>query len=277
MNGLRMNLRLERSAASATLLPLLALGALLPGTAGCGAHELETPVVIFLDGASHFSAGGSVRRGMELAGFEGHVQTFVWTSFLGWGADHLLVAQSKLHAQELADRVTRTRAHNPRGEIHLMGLSAGTAVLLNALELLPPGVEVDKVVLFSSSVSANRDLVPALRHVHDTLYATTSRSDLILGSLVVTADGHHTTAAGRAGFRVPPQMSSRDRLEYNKVVHLNWKPAYVAFGWDGGHVSATNAEFVRAVIAPRIMSSESFPLDRPLLHAAGERGRQFRP
>jgi hypothetical protein len=72
-------------------------------------------------------------------------------------------------------------------------------------------------------------------------------------------------------------VSSRARLEYNKVVNLNWKPAYVAFGWDGGHVSATNAEFVRAVIAPRIMSPEPFPLDRPLLNASEGRVPRFRP
>jgi pimeloyl-ACP methyl ester carboxylesterase len=256
---------------------MLLATAMLSGTTGCGATELETPVVIFLDGAGNLTAGGSVRRGLEHAGYDGTFQTFVWTSFLGWGADHFLVTKSSIHAEELAERIARIRERDPGGQISLMGLSAGTAVVLNALEELPPGVQVDKVVLFSSSVSANRNLSPALDHVRGAMYATTSRNDLILSSLVVTADGRNTSAAGRTGFRIPSGLSSRDRDNYRKVVHLNWKPGYVAFGWDGGHVSATNSEFVRAVIAPRIMSDEQFPLDRPLLNVSGGRTPTYRP
>jgi pimeloyl-ACP methyl ester carboxylesterase len=237
---------------------------------GCQAPK-QTPVVIFLDGASHFTAGTSVRQGLRLAGYEGDFQNFVWTSFLGWGADHLVVARSKGKAKSLARRIARIRERVPDGEIHIMGLSAGTAVVLNALEQLPAGVDVDSVVLFSSSVSADRDLSPALRHVRGKLYATSSKGDLILRSVVITADGRRAPPAGRTGFRIPRSLPYAERAVYEKVVNLHWKPAYVAFGWNGGHVSATTSKFVRCIIAPRILSRHSFPLDRPLIQSAEPR------
>jgi pimeloyl-ACP methyl ester carboxylesterase len=222
-------------------------------------------MVIFLDGAGHFTAGGNVKKGLRLAGYDGQFKTYVWTSFLGWGADHLLVAGSSLKAKGLADRIEQFRREHPDGDIHVMGLSAGTAVVLNALERLPEGTEVDTVVLFSSSVHANRDLTPALQHVRRALYATCSRYDLILGSLVITADGATGSPAGRTGFRIPPGVPKEKRVAYAKLVNLSWTPNYVAYGWNGGHVAATKAEFVKHVIAPRVMTPDLFPLDRPLL------------
>lgn len=233
--------------------------------AGCGGASRPSAVVLFLDGAGHFTAGGNVRNGLRSAGYDGRFQGYVWTSFLGWGTDHLLVAGSGLKAQGLADRIVRLRRDDPEGEIHVMGLSAGTAVIVNALERLPEGTDVDTVVLFSSSVYANRDLTPALQHVRRALYATCSPHDLILSSLVITADGETGSAAGRTGFRIPPSVPKSRRSEYAKVVNLPWMPNYAAYGWNGGHVAATRAEFVKHVIAPRVLSRGPFPLDRPML------------
>ncbi|MBN1514777.1 MAG: hypothetical protein JXB13_22385 [Phycisphaerae bacterium] len=206
-----------------------------------------------------------MRKGLRSAGYDGQFQNYLWTSFLGWGTDHLLVARSGLMAQGLADRIERLRRDYPDGEIHAMGLSAGTAVILDALARLPEGADVDTVVLFSSSVHANRDLTPALAHVRRTLYSTCSRHDLILSSLVITADGETGPAAGRTGFRIPPNLPKSERSAYAKVVNLPWMPNYAAYGWNGGHVAATRAEFVKHVIAPRVLSRGPFPLDRPML------------
>jgi len=231
---------------------------------GCGSFK-KTPIVIFLDGASWFTAGGSVEHGLRAAGYEGDFNNYLWTSFLGWGSDHLVVARSKFKARSLATRIVALRDRYPDGQVHLMGLSAGTAIILNALEQLPDGVDVDHVVLFSSSVSAQRDLTPALHHVKGNLYATCSRGDLILRSLPINADGGDGPPAGRTGFRVPAHLTPEARSAYSRVVNLHWAPAYTGFGWDGGHVSATSWVFVKAVIAPRVFSTDSFPLDRPLL------------
>lgn len=246
-----------RLAIAALLAPAVAL------SGGCGS-TVRSPLVIFLDGAGHYTAGGSVKSGLREAGYKGAFETFVWSSFLLWGADHFVAARSSLKAEALADRITRARRAHPKGRIHVMGLSAGTALVVSALERLPEDVEVDTVVLFASSVSAERNLIPALRHVRGRLYATCSRHDLILATLPVNADGGSGPPAGRSGFRMPHGLMPSQRAPYAKVVNLPWSPEYVAYGWQGGHVASTSSDFVRCVIAPRILSSQPFPLDRPL-------------
>jgi pimeloyl-ACP methyl ester carboxylesterase len=245
---------------------------LVPGMALCGGcgSSVRSPLVIFLDGAGHYTAGGSVKTGLREAGYKGAFETYVWSSFLLWGADHFVAARSSHKAQALADHITRARRVCPKGRIHVMGLSAGTALVVSALERLPEDVEVDTVVLFESSVSAERNLLPALRHVRGRLYATCSRGDVILAALPVNADGGSGPPAGRTGFRVPHGLTPAQRAAYAKVVNIPWKPNYVAFGWNGGHVPSTSSEFVRCVIAPRVLSPEPFPLDRPLGSAAAE-------
>jgi len=204
---------------------------------------------------------------MKAAGYRGAFETFMWSSLLGPGADHLLAARSKLKAKQLAKRITKIRHKNPDQPLHVMGLSAGTALIVAALAELPEDIYVDTVVLFSPSISATHDLSAALRHVRGRLYATCSEHDGILSALVVNADGQRGRPAGLRGLRIPPGLHDRpkDLAEYRKVVNLPWRGAYTAFGWHGGHVEVTRSSFVRAVIAPRVLSREPYPLDRPLL------------
>jgi hypothetical protein len=140
--------------------PLLRLAialSLVPGTALCGGcgSSVRSPLVIFLDGAGHYTAGGSVKSGLREAGYKGAFETFVWSSFLLWGADHFLVARSGHKAHALADRITRARRAHPKGRIYVMGLSAGTALVVGALERLPEGIEVNNVVLLSPRCPPN--------------------------------------------------------------------------------------------------------------------------
>ncbi len=245
---------------------LTGIAVLFAGTAGCRPTP-QSPTIIFLDGAGHAGAGRSVRQGMEAAGYRGRFETFTWSSFLGPGADHLLAARSKLKARQLAKRIAKTRQKNPGEAIHLMGLSAGTALIVSALAQLPDEVEVDNVVLFSSSISANHDLSQALRHVRGRLYAVCSEHDGILSALAINADGQPGPPAGLRGFRLPRSVRARpaDAAQYRKVVNLPWQGSYAAFGWHGGHVEATGSKLVRAIVAPRVLSSEPYPLDRPLI------------
>jgi pimeloyl-ACP methyl ester carboxylesterase len=242
---------------------------LVAGVAGCSTST-STPRVIYLDGAGWLTSAGSVKAGLKDAGYEGAFETFTWTSFLGAPADHLLTTRSNAPAKRLANRITQIRKDNPEGAIHVMGLSAGTEVVLAGLEELPADVKVDHVVLFSSSASARRSLSQVLPKVRGRLYATCSRHDKLLASLAVNADGTAGRSAGQRGFRLARGLSQGERALYNKVVNLRWRPEYAGFGWNGGHLRATSRRFVAAVIAPRIMSREPFPLDRPMvLPAAG--------
>ena len=232
--------------------------------AGCGAAP-TTPRVVYLEGSWWFTSARSVRAGLRDGGYHGAFETFTWTSFLGWGADHFVAARSPVRARLLAHRIKTIREHNPEGVIHVMALSAGTGLLVKALEVLPDDVMVDNVVLFSSSLSADRDLSDALRHVRGRLYATCSEHDGILKTLAVNADGGTGPAAGQRGFVLPASLDREERLLYAKVVNLPWQPGHLAYGWDGGHVPVTNSHFVRSVITPRVLSGGPFPLDRPMV------------
>jgi hypothetical protein len=221
-------------------------------------------VVIFLDGAGHFGYAGPVRRGLREAGYPGRFEQFVWTSLLGPGVDHLVVARSSGKAESLANKIERIRKADPNGTINLIGLSAGTAIVVAALERLNRDVMVDNVVLLSSSLSAGRNMARALRHVRGHLYCTSSSDDGILNVMAVNADGGSGPPAGKTGLRVPHGLSQAQRERYAKAVNLPWQPDYSRYGWDGGHTSVTSSDFIESVIAPRIRTTERFPTDRPL-------------
>jgi hypothetical protein len=230
--------------------------------------------VLFCDGAGWYSSSGPIQQGLKEAGYQGSFQSFTWSAFLGPAHDHFVNASDKGIARRLAKQIEKIRRKDTESPIYLMGLSAGTSVVLGALEQLKPGVQVDSVVLFSPSVSSQRDLTKIMQHVKHNLYATCSPHDAIIAGMAVNADGLKGPPAGRNGFRMP-RGDERMREAYRRVVNLPWQPSYVGFHWNGSHTGVTHSQFVASVVAPRILSSQPFPLDRPVaeLPARIARGR----
>ncbi len=251
--------------AGATLL-MLALGT------GC-AEQIAKPTVFYCEGAGWYSSAGQVESGLRKAGFKGRFVNYSWSCFLGPSTDHLITARSGLVASGLADRIEKTRRHGPDMPIYAMGLSAGTAVVLNALEKLPEGIRVDHVVLYSSSASSTRNLTPVMERVGGRLYATTSPHDGILRAIVTNADGGGGPPAGKSGFAIPASRDHRVAQAYSRVINLPWRASYLQFGWDGGHTAATRSDFVQHVIAPRIFSKTPHPLDRPMFRTVNTNSR----
>jgi acetyl esterase/lipase len=251
---------------------VLACSALFLAASGC-ADAKKGPIIYYLDGAGWYSSSPSVSAGLRKAGYTGEFQTFSWSAFLGPAHDHLVTAHDKGTARRLAHLIERKRSRDPEGQINLMGLSAGTAVVLSALEQLKPGVQVDNVVLFSPTVSGERDLTRIMQHVRRNLYATSSPSDGIVGAIAVNADGKPGIPAGRRGFKLPRKSDRITREAYSRVVNLPWQPSYIGFDWTGGHTAVTNRDFVAGVIAPRILTSERYPLDRPIVERVVLGGR----
>jgi len=206
-----------------------------------------------------------VRAGLRAAGYKGRFVTYSWSSFLGPAQDHLINARSKLIARGLTHKIQRARAKDAKSPINLMALSAGTAVVLSAIEQLSHNVQVDYVVLLSPSVSSRHDLTAALKHIRGRLYATNSPHDGIVSALVVNADGIGGPPAGRVGFRLPKKATKTTKTAYQRVINLPWQPSYVAYDWDGGHTAVAHAKFVQGVIAPRILQSGTYPLDRSVI------------
>lgn len=245
---------------------LTGAGALL--SAGCAASSSTMtggPTVIFLDGAGWAGSERGVRAGLRAAGFQGNVESFAWTTGLGSLPDHFLVRHKQRKAARLADHIRQRRARFPNDDLHLMGLSAGTAVIVFALEQLPPDVSVNNVVLFAPSIVGDYDLSNAMAHVRGFLYATSSPHDGILKGLRVNADGGTGQPAGLYGLRVPARVKRFDT--YTRVVNLPWRPPYADLGWSGSHTGATGRRFVQNVIAPRVLSNGPRPLNHPLAPA----------
>ena len=225
--------------------------------------------MFFLDGAGWYASSGSISHGLRQAGYTGQFQTFSWSAFLGPAQDHLVTAHSKLIAGRLADRIAAWRQSNPNDAINVMGLSAGTAVILSAIEELNGTGEIDNVVLLSPTVSGQRNLTKIMQHVRRNLYATCSPHDGIVGSLAVNADGKSGPPAGRGGFMLPSNSGEATRAAYSRVINLPWQPSYVGYDWTGSHTSVTSSRFIASVIAPRILSRDPYPLDRPMMVALG--------
>lgn len=232
---------------------------------GCAASSSTMtggPTVVFLDGSGWAGSERGVREGLRAAGFQGNVEIFAWTTGLGSVPDHFLVQHKRRKAVRLAERIRQRRARFPNDDLHLMGLSAGTAVIVFALEELPPDVSVNNVVLFAPSIVGDYDLSNAMTHVSGFLYATSSPHDGILIGLRVNADGGSGQPAGLYGLRVPSRVKRFDT--YARVVNLPWRPPYADLGWSGSHTGATGSRFVQKVIAPRVLSNGPRPLNRPL-------------
>mgnify|MGYP001168309499 CR=1 FL=1 len=265
---LEQHSRIERTCGVSIILRC-ALAAFSIGIAAAGcAQPTKGPTVIYLEGAGWYTSGGGVEAGLRDAGYTGEFSRFTWTSFLGPAHDHFVNARSRGIARRLARRIEAQRRKEPDAPIHVMGLSAGTSLVLMALPMLPEDIQVDSVVLFSPSVSSEHNLTEAMKHVRRNLYATSSPYDGILAGLPVNADGKGGAPAGRYGFRMPPRAKESTLMAYSRVINLPWNPSYLAYGWNGSHTGVTNRRFVKAVIAPRILTNEPFPLDRSILDRA---------
>lgn len=230
---------------------------------GCSEARPQ-PTVFFCDGAGWYASARSVNAGLRNAGFRGRFRNYAWSSFLGPTTDHLITARSRLVARGLSRQIEEARRDAPDEPIYLMGLSAGTAVILSAVDELAQGVKVDHVVLFSSSVSSNRNLVPVMNNITGRLYATTSPHDGILKAIVTNADGGDGPPVGLAGFHYSGQGGRVGTNAYDRVFNLPWRASFLQYGWDGGHTAVTTATFVQHVIAPRLFRDRPHPLDRPL-------------
>lgn len=255
---------------AAVVLGLLAL-------TGCGPEYTQRAtqgITYYCPGAGHIDFGDlNVRKGLEAAGYDGEVATVVWTVSLNAAIDHSLRINAKLGALRLANFIKDYIEKYPGRPINLIGLSAGTGVAVWALEELPPDVQVDDVILLSSSLYHRYDLRKALTHVRGKIYNYYSTNDAVLAGpmkIFGTVDGvFFEDGAGSVGLH-PPTGADR-------VVNIPWSPAFKRYGYHGGHLDSTSPDFVHYVLARHlaITSPEAPPKaaasasDAVLLDASG--------
>ncbi len=152
-------------------------------------------------------------------------------------------------ARRLADFIIEQRRQCPQRPIYLVGYSCGGYIATRALELLPPGIRVEGVVLLAAALDPRRDLALAASAVGGNMVITSSPGDwLILGLgtlLFGTGDRRWRPSMGMIGpaGACPPN-----------VRHLRWRLRDVATGHTGGHFGASAAGYFQARIAPHLFA-----------------------
>jgi pimeloyl-ACP methyl ester carboxylesterase len=211
-------------------------------------------VVFIANGSGDFR---TVTAGLEEAvaqtGASLQLETFVWSHGLGrYLSDHADHANHVAQGQRLARLVLAYRQACPCRPVFLVGHSAGSAVVLAAAEVLPPG-SIERIILLAPSVSTNYDLRPALTCARCGIDNFHSRRDLLeLGvgvTLAGTADRYWEPAAGRVGFR-PVIVCPGDAALYAKLREHPWDPCVAWTGHHGGHYGNHGAVFARMYLLP---------------------------
>jgi pimeloyl-ACP methyl ester carboxylesterase len=217
-----------------------------------GGAGYDRGLVVCLSGAGGVCGEvGRISRGLVDGGVACAVESFEWSS--GWVmADQADLAANKAKAAILARRIERYQDEYPDCPVHLIGVSAGTGLIVWALEDLGADRQVENVVLLGSSLSSRYDLAAALSHVGGRLYNHHSGADLVLGVLVPvagTVDRGGGESGGLHGFRLPEGYDENRELYESRLSQVAWQAGDAAYGHGGDHLGGTSPAYVRHRIA----------------------------
>lgn len=226
------------------------------GCATSSGSRAGAGVTYYCPGAGNYDFGDvGIRSGLRRAGYEGEVVPFYWTCSFNAAIDQIVRANPRQRARVLADDIMAFIDRNPGTPVNLIGLSAGSGVVIWALENLRPGYHVDEVILLSSSLSSDYDVRAALERVRGHIFVYYSDRDVVLRGpmkLVGTIDGvPGAEAAGRIGLHGPGSSE--------RVINLRWQPEWKKHGHHGGHTDATNAAFAAAELSQRLLGVDFNP------------------
>jgi hypothetical protein len=222
-----------------------------------------TLVVVGVNGDNMLSAG--LAPGLVEGGYPGAVEVVDWTTGF-WPLFVYHLRAGKRHraaAEQIADKMIAYQARYPGREVNLVGFSAGALVALKAVEALPAGRQIDRVVLLAGAVSPWYDLRPAMAGARVGVWSYYQPQDVVAlwaGTLVAgTADGQHFVSAGAVGFWPPRGLSEDERMLYReKLVQAPFRPEMITSGNLGGHFQCVGRKFVATWIAP-ILTGEPEP------------------
>lgn len=243
--------------------------------AGCAylaaAKESGDPlrgVTYYVGGAGPIGHVGSwdVPRGLVDAGYPGLIEVHTWQGVTHAG-DQINLDRNREKAIELAVRIKQYRSRYPDEPISVIALSAGTGIATFALEYLPEGVQIDRVIFLACSLSSKYDMTRLLRRVSGGLYVIHSPYDRILRNVVwytgtVDRSPAAEGVAGLEGFRLPPRIASDTEVQYHKLHNVPYRAAFTEAGYGGGHTDCTGRAFVRDYLAPVLAGDDRRLLDR---------------
>jgi len=210
-------------------------------------RRLDHGLVIVLPGIEgESSMNQDVRYGLVSGGVNQAVPINRWGSTLP-GVSLLInqmnVIGNRIAAKKLADMIVAYQDTHPGKPVHIVGHSGGGGVAVFAAEALPPGRQIDGLVLLSASISSAYDCGKALGRCRKGILNFYCRNDglLVIGTLIAgNVDGIRGPGAGAIGFdKEYPTLQQRE---------ITAK----AFG-DDPHAAATRSGFVSANVAPWIL------------------------
>ncbi|REK05546.1 MAG: hypothetical protein DWQ37_23860 [Planctomycetota bacterium] len=226
-----------------------------------------TIVAVGVNGDNILSAG--LAAGLIDGGYRGAVEVFDWTTgFWPLFVYHLRAeGRHRAAARAIAEKVAVYQARYPGREVNLMGYSAGAVVAVEAIEALPEGSQVDRLVLLAGAISPLHDMRVTLRRTRVGVLSYYQPQDVVAlgaGTLVAgTADGHHLVSAGAAMFWPPPGASEEDRRLYrDKLCQWPYDVRMARSGNLGGHFQCVGRKFVAEWIAPALGDARGFEIAR---------------
>lgn len=210
-------------------------------------------LVICLSGAGGVMGEvGRIRQGLVDGGVGCAIEAFEWSTG-NLLADQTDLMANKEKARMLTRRIEKYQEERPDCPVHLIGVSAGTGLVVWAVENLSPDRPVDNVMLVASSLSGRYDLSGVLKNVGGCLCSYYSAADLVLGILVPvtgTVDRTSGSAGGLGGFRIPDDADDQTWMLYSdRLLQIGWKPADATYGHIGDHLGGTQPAYVREYIA----------------------------
>lgn len=230
---------------------------------GSSSEGAEHGKTFFVGGAGSIGAVAGtfdVPAGLRKAGYRGAIEVFGWQAYVGDALrDQVDRERNIQEAQRLAERIAAYMHERPGRPVNLIALSAGTGVATWALESLPAGRRVERVVYLSSSMSRDYDLSTALLRVRAGLFNFYSPKDPLLAVLmrsVGTVDRGTWVgeAAGLSGFAEPPGASPQARSLYQSLVHnIGYRDEWSRYGYFGMHADSVAEDFICHVVAPVVM------------------------
>lgn len=229
--------------------------------AGCMDPREKLGKTYYLDGAGNWGFGvAEVARGLQQAGYKGHVEAYLWTSSFNPAVDQINRPLAHLRALILTGKIQDYLRRHPHNDVNIIALSAGTGVAVWAVEALEPDYKVNNLVLLGSSLSSDYDMSKALSRIKGRVFVYYSPQDPILDGpvrILGTIDGKlGADAAGLVGLHPPGGTQG-------KIVNISWEPRYEVYGWTGAHTDCTSEPFVRRFIAAHVMGPDNRRPGRP--------------
>ncbi len=223
-------------------------------------------LVLVADGAGNFRAAStSLAQVVDEAHAPLCVQPFILShGYLRIVADQTGHDHIRCQGKDLARLISTYKEQHPETPIYLVAHSAGTGVVLNAAESLPPE-SIERIILLAPAVSCTRDLRGALtasRLGVDVFYSYADWWYLGMAvTLVGTSDRHWSAAAGRVGFQ-PLICCPEDGLLYEKLRQYPWDENLSWTGHKGGHYGAYQPGFLKLCVLPLLGAADEPPPDR---------------